>query len=211
MRRVAWREGLKATKLLGVKADFFLGYDNHNTTFELEKELKGKIMEIIIKTRPHIVMTYDPYARYELNGDHRVTAFATYDAATFSQHHLDFPGQVKGGLEPHLVDELWFFNSPEPNHTTGITANVSKKLECLLQYKSPMEAMIEEVQQRLKNAGLCSPVFKGSLKQQIMSLWLSGNLEGGRYVEKFKIIKPFISERVPHLSLLGLIEPDISR
>lgn len=211
-RITARSEGRRATKLLGAKEDIFLGYDNHATTFELENRLKGRIMEQIRRTKPNIVMTYDPYARYEPNVDHRVTAFATYDAATFSQHHLDFPEQIeKKGLEPHIVDETWFFNSPEPNLVVDITGNVSKKLSCLLEYRSPMKEMLDEVHMRLKSAGLTSPLLKEPIEQQIMKFWLSGELEGKRYLEKFKVIKPFISERVPHLISLGLIQPDTSR
>jgi hypothetical protein len=122
-----------------------------------------------------------------------------------------FPEQVKAGLEPHLVDELWFFSSPQPNHVVDITPYLSTKLKCMLEYKIEMEAMTEEVQLRLKAAKLRTRLSPhASMREKVAMFWLSGNLENGRHVEKFKIIRPFISERVPHLFSLGLVEPDLS-
>ncbi len=210
VRKIARGEARRATKLLGAKEDVFLGYENHAVDFTQEIELKGKIMEQIRRIKPNIVMTFDPYGMYEPNIDHRVVAYAAYDAATFSQHHMDFPEQIRAGLEPHIVDELWFFSSPQPNHVVDITPYLSIKLRCMLEYKIEMEAMTEEVRQRLKAVRLKSPLTNASLQEKVAKFWLSGNFENGRHVEKFKIIRPFISERVPHLYALGLVEPDLS-
>jgi len=210
LRKTCREEGLRACKILGGKEDTFLGYPNHDVTPALEKELREKITEVIRRIKPQIVMTYDPYALYEPNPDHRTTAYATYDAVSFSQHHLDFPDQIRRGLEPHLVDEIWFWNAPNPNYTVDVTETTWTKAKALAAYKSPMEAMIEEMRQRLRSAGLRSSYLEsGSYEEIIMKTFVrsSTQIEDGRFVEKFRIIRPFISERMPHLLSEGLIEP----
>ncbi|MEM3715230.1 MAG: PIG-L family deacetylase, partial [Nitrososphaeria archaeon] len=44
LREITRKEASDATKILGVKDSFFLGYPNHDVTFELEKELKEKFI-----------------------------------------------------------------------------------------------------------------------------------------------------------------------
>ena len=206
LREIARKEALEACRILGVREDFFLGYPNHDVTPDLEKELRMRITEVIRKIKPQIVMTYDPYALYEPNPDHRTVAFATYDAATFSQHHLDFPEQIQKGLQPHLVDELWFFNSPSPDYTVDVTDFIQTKAKAMAAYATPMNSMLEEARQRLHAAGFSSSYLENKPLEEIVLKVFSPTTENGRFVEKFKIIRPFISERVPHLLSEGLIE-----
>jgi len=206
IRTLLREEGIRGSKLLGGIEDTFLGYPNHEVMPHLEIELREKIMESIRRLKPNIVMTYDPYALYEGNPDHRTVAFATYDAVSFSQHHLDFPEQVKR-FGTHLVDEIWFFATPHPNLTVDVTETIWTKAKAMAAYKSPMESMLEEVKQRLKAAGLRSSYLESGPLEEILMKMFATQYEDGRYVEKFKVIRPFISERVPHLLSEGLIEP----
>ncbi|MEM1510445.1 MAG: PIG-L deacetylase family protein [Candidatus Bathyarchaeia archaeon] len=208
LREITRKEASDATKILGVKDSFFLGYPNHDVTFELEKELKEKFIRIIRKVKPDIVMTYDPYAPYEPNPDHRTVAFAAYDAVTFSHHHLECPQHLEEGLDTHIVKEIWFFNSPNANLDIDISDVIWIKVKAIAAYKSQIEAMIEEVKERLKATGFRAPVLEGeNLEEKIFKLWIYPSMENGKFVEKFKVIKPFISERVGHLIREGLIEP----
>lgn len=207
LRQITRRQGLEATKILGVKEDRCLGYPNHDVTPDLEKELKMKITEVIREIRPNIVMTYDPYAMYEPNPDHRTVAFATYDAVSFCHNHLDYPDQISRGLEPHIVNELWFFDSPQPDYTVDISETLSIKTKAMAAYKYSVVQELEEVKQRLRSAGNSAPLLEqGSLEDLAVKLY-PPTVENGRYVEKFKIIRPFISERVPHLIKQGMLRP----
>ena len=207
LRKTLREEGIRGSRILGAKEDTFLGYPNHDVTPDLEKDLREKMTEVVRKIKPQIVMTYDPYALYEPNPDHRTVAFATYDAVSFSQHHLDFPDQIQRGLETHLVGEIWFFNTPYPNHTVDVTETIWTKITAMAAYKSPMESMLEEVRQRLRSAGLRSPFLESGGLEEIVMKMFATQIENGRYVEKFKIVRPFISERAPRLLSEGLIEP----
>lgn len=207
LRATLREEGMRGSTILGAKDDVFFGYPNHDVMPHLEKELREKITEVVRKIKPNIVMSYDPYGLYEPNPDHRTGSFATYDAVTFSQHHLDFPDQIQRGLEPHLVDEIWFFNTPNPNHTVDVTETIQTKNRAIAAYKTPVGAMLEEVKQRLKLAGFKSAFIESGVLEDIVPKVFATSREDGKYVEKFRIIRPFISERVPHLLNEGLIEP----
>jgi len=206
IRKILREEGIRGSKILGGVEDTFLGYPNHEIMPHLEIELRQKIMEVIRRLKPNIVMTYDPYGLYEGNPDHRTVALATYDAVSFSQHHLDLPDQV-AKFGTHLVDELWFFATPNPNLTVDVTETIWTKAKAMAAYKSPMESMLEEVKQRLRLAGLQSSYLESGQLEEILMKFFATQYEDGRYVEKFKVIRPFISERVPHLLSEGLIEP----
>jgi LmbE family N-acetylglucosaminyl deacetylase len=208
LREITRREAREATRTLGVKDEFFLSYPNHDVTFELERELKEKFIRIIRQVRPDIVMTYDPYAPYEPNPDHRTVALATYDAVTFSHHHLECPEHIKEGLDTHIVKEVWFFNSPNPDLLVDISDTVWIKVKAIAAYRSQIEAMIEEVRQRLRAIGFRAPILESNdLEDMILKLWIYPSMENGRFVEKFKVIRPFISERVGHLIREGLVQP----
>ncbi|MBX8632646.1 MAG: PIG-L family deacetylase [Thermoplasmata archaeon YP2-bin.285] len=211
LRKITRTEASRASEILGVEQQIFLGYLNHDVMFEKELELKNRIMGLIRKFKPHIVMTYDPYGKYEPNPDHRTVSFATYDAATFSHYHLECPEQIeKEGLDTHIVDEVWFYNSPGPNASFDVTDYLPKKVEAMSAYSSQLDSMIEEVRQRLHSAGYRAKFLEsGSKKEKILNLWVYPSLSGGRLVEKFRIIRPFITERVGYLLSSNLVEPAV--
>jgi LmbE family N-acetylglucosaminyl deacetylase len=207
LREMTRKEALDATGVLGVKKQIFLGYPNHDTMPHLEKELRMKITEVVRQVRPHIVMTYDPYSLYEPNPDHRTVSWATYDAVSFSHYHLEYPDQLARGLETHIVDELWLWNSPHPDHTVDITATIWTKVKATTCYKTQIASMLEEIRRRLRSAGFTAPMLQQMPFEELTMRVFSPMVENGRYVEKFKIIRPFVSERVPHLLAQGLVEP----
>lgn len=202
-------EANAAAKILGVEQQIFLGYQNHDVMLEKELELKNKIIGLIRKFKPNIVMTYDPYKIYEPNPDHRTVSFATYDAATFSHYHLECPEQIENeGLNTHIVDELWFYNSPKPDSSFDVTDYLTKKVEAMAAYSSQLESMIEEVKQRLRSAGYSASFLEsGSMKESILKLWIYPTMHQGRLIEEFKIIRPFITERVGYLLSNNLVDP----
>ena len=209
LRRITRKEAEKAASILGVEKQIFLGYKNHDVMFELELELKTKIMKLIRKFKPQIVMTYDPYSKYEPNPDHRTVSFATYDAATFSHYHLECPEQIgEDGMYTHIVNELWFYNSDSPNMSIDVTEKLSKKVEAMTAYDSQLNSMIEEVRQRLRSDGYVAKFLEsGSMKDKILNLWIYPTMANGRLIEKFKIVRPFITERVGYLLSKNMVEP----
>lgn len=211
LRRITRDEAKRASAILGVEEQIFLGYLNHDVMFERELELKNKIMGLIRRYKPQIVMTYDPYSTYEPNPDHRTVSFAAYDAATFSHYHLECPEQLtKEGLDTHIVDEIWFYNSTAPNSIFDVTEHLSKKVEAMTAYSSQLDSMIEEVKQRLRSAGYRARFLEtGSLREKVLNLWIYPTMNNDRLIEKFKIIRPFITERVGYLLSNSLVEPAV--
>ena len=200
LRKITRKESEEASKLINIKKQVFFGYTNHDVTYDLERELKYKILSCIREFKPQIVMTYDPYGLYEPNPDHRTVSFATYDAVTFSHYHLEHPPEEKEISQSHIVNEIWFFNSPYPNFKVDITKLVDKKVAYMACYRSQMDSMITEVRLRLKSAGYTSNILEsGKLEEILFGMFVQPSLGDGKFIEKFKIIRPFVDERVPDL------------
>ena len=106
----------RASKVLGVKAVYFLGYrdsgmsgspDNHHPQAFAQanmREATGKLVDIIRHERPHVIVTYNERGFYE-HPDHimanRVTVQAFHTAGD-----PEFEGE--NGLKPWHPDKLYY-------------------------------------------------------------------------------------------------------
>lgn len=209
LRRITRKEAETASRLVNIQRQVFLGYTNHDVTFEVERELKYKILAIIRDFKPNIVMTYDPYVNDEPNPDHRTVSFATYDAVTFSHYHLEHLPEENEIATSFIVDEIWFFNTAKPNYEVDVTSKMEDKLSYMACYRSQMDSMITEVTLRLSSAGYTSKLLEsGSYMDILKGLFIDSSMDNGRLIERFRIVRPFISERVPHLIRLGFVQPN---
>jgi LmbE family N-acetylglucosaminyl deacetylase len=123
-------EQREAAKRLGVKHVVFLGYRDQ----ELEEtpEFRKEIVRQIRTFRPRIVVTSDPYRRYIWHRDHRIIGQVTLDAIfPFARDHLAYPDLIEQGLEPHKVEEIFFFGAEDINYRFDITATFDQKLMAL--------------------------------------------------------------------------------
>ncbi len=83
LAKIRQAEQKRAAKVLGVKNVFFLGLrdgDIENTKF-----LRKKIVQIIRKVKPEIILSFDPASHsfdnpHRFHRDHRQTAEAVFDA-----------------------------------------------------------------------------------------------------------------------------------
>ena len=133
-------EARQGAAVLGVQSVDFLGYEDGRLSETPLNELREKCMRAIRQRRPDIVFTWDPFAPYENHQDHRAVAWATMEAATYSNfplYHAEHRGQ---GLEPHYVAEHWYFaKEPRDAHkVVDITDYIERKIQSLCQHKSQM-------------------------------------------------------------------------
>ena len=87
--------------------------------------------------RPDVVLTHDPWKRYRLHPDHRVTGELVCDA-------------IVGARDPHFFRDLgiahfrptalMLFEADLPNHAEDVTAQVDVKLAALLAHVSQFES-----------------------------------------------------------------------
>jgi LmbE family N-acetylglucosaminyl deacetylase len=142
------KEQEAAAKVLGVREVVFLGYRDQE--LEDTPEFRKRLVRVIRMYRPRIVVTSDPYRRYLWHRDHRIAGLVTLDAVfPYARDHLAYPDLLEEGLEPHNVEEMWFWAAEEINHRSDITDTFDVKLKALGCHESqvagfPNPANIEE-------------------------------------------------------------------
>lgn len=161
MREVEQRA---AAAKLGAKDVFFLGYEDGELTYS--RELLGRVTRVIREVRPTALFTHDPevlihvWNREEHRGavqhsDHRCTGLVSLDAVyPTARDRLNFPEHIHEGLEPHKVEELYFWGSNQPDFEVDITDVQELKIEALLCHASQFpegKAMFERWRDRWRS------------------------------------------------------------
>jgi LmbE family N-acetylglucosaminyl deacetylase len=104
---------------------------------------------MIRKYRPYAVMTHDPLTLFYDNAfinhpDHRAIGQATVDAIyPTARDPLQFPEQIRGGLEPHKVKEIYLWGSDQANVLVDISDTIEDKIEALKMHKSQVGEALE--------------------------------------------------------------------
>jgi LmbE family N-acetylglucosaminyl deacetylase len=98
-------------------------------TMELRKEICRQIREL----RPEVILSHDPWQRYQLHPDHRATGWAVIDGVVSARDHLFFPEQNLGAHRPSAV-LLW--SADEPDHWEDIGECFPVKIQALLCHSS---------------------------------------------------------------------------
>jgi len=148
LAKIRQREQEAAARTLGVREVVFLGYPDQE--LEDTPAFRKQIVRAIRMYRPRIVVTSDPYRRYLWHRDHRIAGQVTLDAVfPYARDHLAYPDLLEEGLEPHNVEEIWFWAAEEINHRSDITDTFAIKLKALRCHESqvagfPNPANLEE-------------------------------------------------------------------
>lgn len=142
-----------AAARLGVKEVVFLRFPDGEMTPGLE--LRGAVTRMIRLYKPYAVMTHDPLTLFYNNEfinhpDHRAIGQATIDAIyPTARDPLQFNEQIKEGLEPHKVKEIFVFGTEQPNVLVDISETIEDKIEALKLHVSQVGAA-EELAERIK-------------------------------------------------------------
>jgi LmbE family N-acetylglucosaminyl deacetylase len=89
--------------------------------------------EHIRRVKPNIVISHDPWRRYQLHPDHRTTGWAVMDGVIAARDHLFFPEQ---GLAAHRPDAVLLWSADEPDHFEDISDDFDTKVSALLCHSS---------------------------------------------------------------------------
>ncbi len=143
------KEQLAAAKLLGVKEVIFLRHPDQS--LEDTPKFRKEIVRLIRVYRPEIVVTSDPYRRYVWHRDHRVVGQVALDAVfPYARDVWAYPDLLEEGIQPHKVNEIWFWASENINHRSDITKTFDTKLQALRCHKSQIkESFAEEMEKWL--------------------------------------------------------------
>lgn len=100
-------------------------------------DLRQEIARLIRSYRPDVVLTHDPWQRYQLHADHRAAGLLVVDAVVAAREPLFYPNQ---GLEPHRPSSVLLWSADEPDHAESVTVQAFEaKVEALLCHASQSE------------------------------------------------------------------------
>jgi LmbE family N-acetylglucosaminyl deacetylase len=124
-----------SAKVVGVDQVEFLGYEDG--LLEPTLEVREKIVRLIRRVRPEVVVTTDPTTRYfgdrYINHpDHRAAGEATLAAVIpGSDTRLAYPELLEEGLEPVKLTAVWLMMNDQPNLVVDIGDFLDRKVESL--------------------------------------------------------------------------------
>lgn len=149
-------EQREACRILGVRDVVFLRYPDGFV--RNDAALRGDIVRVIRRFRPHTVITWDGFRRGFNHSDHRAVGIATYDAVfPASRDPFYYPEQItEEGLTWHRVGELLLAGSDEPDYFVDISDYFDLKIQALLAHKSqvardqPPDAWVAAMRRRVR-------------------------------------------------------------
>ena len=174
-RRAA--EQRAAADILGAAAVEMLGYVDGE--LQNTMETRSRVAALIRTYRPTVVLTHDPWARYEIHPDHRATGWAVVDGAVAARDHLFYP---EHDMDHHRPDWLLLWRAAEPDHWEGISPTLTTKIDALLCHESQHHTTMD-------NAG-AGEAERSAFGDRVRR-WAAeqGQQEGLGYAEAFKRIR----------------------
>jgi LmbE family N-acetylglucosaminyl deacetylase len=96
-------------------------------------ELRGEFVAAIRRSRPDLLLTFDPTPSYRYHPDHRVVGRVALDAAwPAARDRLSFPDLGA----PHETAEAWCFASPDPDLLVDAADVLETKIAARLEHHS---------------------------------------------------------------------------
>lgn len=121
------RDTARVAEILGLEKVYDLYYRNHNLHEINMQEITARFIFLIRMLKIDTIISYDPWAPYENNPDHYITARAVEAAYT---GRWDYPEQLDV-VEPHGIEERYYFTRRGPqfvNRIVEITSHVDTKV-----------------------------------------------------------------------------------
>ena len=140
-------EQREAARRIGVADVTFLG--EADGEFQPDLANRERITRVIRALQPDVLVTHDPWRRYQLHPDHRNVGFCALDAMVAARDHLYFPHLIQEGLMPFTVPEIVLFGAEEANAWADISSTIARKLEAIKAHVSQV-ARIADLDERIR-------------------------------------------------------------
>jgi LmbE family N-acetylglucosaminyl deacetylase len=146
-------EQLAAAKILGIEEVTFLRH--HDGEVEVNIPFRRELARVIREGRPDVVLTFDPWQRYQIHPDHRAVGQTALDAVAAARDHMYYPDQLSDELTEHRVHNVYFFATDNPNYYVDITDTIELKIAAILAHTSQVraEGVVERVRARASVIG----------------------------------------------------------
>jgi LmbE family N-acetylglucosaminyl deacetylase len=124
------REVTEQARVLGLKRDFALQYNNHRMSDISRNELICRFIFLFRLLKVDTVFCYDPWAHDEENPDHYVLAHCVEAACWMAGRVHDYPEQLAAGLEARAVSAKYYYaRHPDITRVVDISGTVEKKID----------------------------------------------------------------------------------
>jgi LmbE family N-acetylglucosaminyl deacetylase len=146
-------EQLLAAQVLGIEEVTFLRHMDGE--IEVNIPFRRELARIIRLGRPDVVLTFDPWQRYQIHPDHRTVGQTTLDAVAAARDRMYYPEQLTDGLTEHRVHNVYFFATDYPNYYVDIGATIDQKIAAVRCHTSQIgdRGIDEAVRTRARLAG----------------------------------------------------------
>jgi LmbE family N-acetylglucosaminyl deacetylase len=124
-------EQLAAAHVLG--AGHVIHLDQPDGELQYSMALRAEMCRQIRLAQPDVLISHDPWQRYQLHPDHRATGLGVVDGVVAARDHLFFPEQ---GLPAHRPQAMLLWSADQPDHWEDIITTVDTKIEALLKHSS---------------------------------------------------------------------------
>jgi LmbE family N-acetylglucosaminyl deacetylase len=152
--KIRKKEQMQAAQELGVEKVIFL--ENEDGELEVNLERRRGLTRIIREHQPEVLVTHDPWMRYQLHPDHRATGTLALDAMISARDRLYFPEQIAEGLRPCRIRRALLFSSDQADFLVDITSTINQKIKALGMHESQVSQWAQwedRMRQRAEAAG----------------------------------------------------------
>lgn len=171
LTRVRQEEQLEAAKELGVEKVIFL--ENDDGELEVTMARRKALTRIIRENQPEVLVTHDPWMRYQLHPDHRASGTLALDAMIAARDPLYFADQIEEGLTPCRVRRALLFATDQADLWIDIHKTLEKKIRALAHHKSQVSQWPqweEWLRKRAENAAAAKGMkFAESFKRLVLN------------------------------------------
>jgi len=135
----------QAAQILGIGDVEFLGFPYGGWTLDVAS--KQKIVELVRRVRPDVVITQDPHhAQHDLDPDRRLIALLYTES--FALAGRDWELEACGGHAPHLVRAIYYMTPEHPNCVVEISQTFALKQQALAVLGTQMAFSAQMIEQR---------------------------------------------------------------
>lgn len=125
-------EQSRAADVLGAASVIHL--DHVDGELEYTMDLRKVLARHIRANRPDVVLTHDPWQRYQLHPDHRATGLLAIDAVVAAREPLMYPDM---GMPAHRPGFVLLWSADEPDHAERVQPEwFDRKVDALLCHSS---------------------------------------------------------------------------
>jgi LmbE family N-acetylglucosaminyl deacetylase len=172
-------EAAAAAHRLGAFEVVHLGYVDGELEYSME--LRGSLARLIRVHRPDVVLSHDPWQRYQMHPDHRTTGLGVVDAIVAARDPLFFP---EHDVPHHRPATLLLWSADEPDHIEAADdVHLTAKVEALLCHRSQAETTMGNADKGEEERQTFAARVLAAAKR-------AGERFGAGSGEAFKLLKP---------------------